>query len=65
MLTPVTRPEPASTVALEVLPLAQLPPEGDELNEVVLPIHTDNVPPIVPGLAFTVTIAVTLMPESV
>lgn len=58
--TPVTIPELLPTVAMPVLPLVHVPPDGEELNVVVAPTHTVAVPVIADGVAFTVTTAVTL-----
>ena len=47
-VTPVTTPEEV-TVALAVLPLVQLPPDGVSDNAVVAPGQTVAVPKIGPG----------------
>jgi hypothetical protein len=52
--TPVATP-PVVIVAVEVLPLAHVPPVVVLLNEIVEPAHTDVVPVIAAGNAFTVT----------
>jgi len=43
------------TVATAVVPLLHVPPEGEVLNDVVVPLHRNNVPLIASGTAFTVT----------
>lgn len=53
--TPVQTPVPATTVACAVLLLDQLPPAVPQLTLVLEPTHTENVPVMVLGLAFTVT----------
>jgi hypothetical protein len=58
---PVTTPE-ASMVATEVTALDHVPPEAAVLSVVILPSHTDNVPVIGAGRAFTFTVAVTIQP---
>ncbi len=56
VLTPVTTPL-AFTVATAVLPLVHVPPASPLLVKVVVvPIHTDPVPLIVPALAFGLTV---------
>ena len=60
--TPETTPEPEPTVATPVLPLVQLPPDGDELKVVVAPVQTVAVPLIVPGAVLTVTVAMAKQP---
>lgn len=50
---PVTTPDEEPTVAIPVLPLVHVPPDGELLYVVVEPIHTDVVPEIDPGLLFT------------
>ena len=52
-LTPVTTPL-ASTVAVAVLALLQIPPVVAQLNDVVLPAQMDVVPVTGAGWAFTV-----------
>jgi hypothetical protein len=54
-LTPVTTPVDEPTVATPVLPLVQVPPDGDELSVVVDPVQTEAVPEIAPGAVATVT----------
>jgi hypothetical protein len=58
---PVTSPA-ASTVALAALLLLHVSPP-DALRVVVLPIHTEAVPVIAAGSAFTVTSRVEVQPE--
>lgn len=53
--TPVTMPVPDPTVAVAVLPLVHVPPDGEELNVVVAPSHTVAVPVIAPAALLTVT----------
>jgi hypothetical protein len=58
-LTPVTTPVPTPTVAIAVLPLAQVPPGVKSVNVVVPPAsHTWPVPVIGSGSGFTVAVAV-------
>ena len=52
---PVTTPVAALTDALPVLLLVHAPPPGVVFNVVVLPIHTEAVPVIAVGSAFTVS----------
>ena len=52
--TPVTMPV-LPTVATDVVPLAQLPPDEDELSIVVVPGHAVVVPVMAAGNGFTVT----------
>jgi hypothetical protein len=61
-LTPVTKPL-ASTVAVPVALLLQVPPPVDELSVEVVPIQT-VAPPVITGVAFTVTIAVLAQPDT-
>ena len=61
---PVTMPEPEPTVATPVLALVQVPPEGDELNVVLAPVHTDTVPVIAAGVVLTVTGAIAKHPPA-
>lgn len=56
VLIPVTTPVVASTVALEVLLLLQVPPETEELKVVVYEIQT-LVTPVITGRLFTVIVA--------
>ena len=62
--TPVTMPVPEPIVAIPVAPLVQLPPAVPSVRVVVLPVHTDNVPPIATGAVFTVTVVVTRQPPA-
>lgn len=59
---PLTIPEEDPTVATPVLLLVQVPPDTVLPSVVVAPAHALVVPVIVPGLVFTVTIAVTEHP---
>lgn len=53
---PVSTPVTASIVAVPVPETNdQVPPEAELVSVVVLPEHTFNVPPMVPGAALTVT----------
>ena len=61
MLTPLTIPVVASTVARLVLLLLHVPPVMPSLRPVVDPAHTDAVPEIAGGNAFIVTTALPLM----
>ena len=63
--TPVTAPVPEPAVAMAVLPLVQVPPDGEELNVVVAPEHTDIVPVMVDGVVLTVTDCVAKQPAKV
>lgn len=62
--TVLVLPAPA-TVAIDVLPLVQVPPPARSDKEVVLPTHTLRVPPMVDGAVFTVTIVVAIQPAVV
>jgi len=53
--TPVTEPEPVTTVATLVVPLLQVPPVVS-VNKVVNPWHTLAVPVIAAGNALTTTV---------
>jgi hypothetical protein len=68
LLTPasklVTTPA-ASTVAIAVLLLVQLPPAGVEESVAVVPTHPASVPVIVEGVSLMVTILVTVHPVMV
>ena len=61
-VTPVTIPLDDPIVATAVLPLLHAPPEVPLVNVVVLPMHTESVPPILAGSAYTVTILVAAQP---
>ncbi len=60
--TPDTTPDVEFTVAVPVAPLVQVPPEGDDDNVVVDPVHTESVPDIAEGVVFTVTAFVAKQP---
>jgi len=60
--TPVTNPDPKTTVATEVLLLLQVPPVVPSVNAVVSPEHTLSVPPIATGSGLTDTVPVMLQP---
>jgi hypothetical protein len=60
-LTPVTIPV-LPIVATPVLALVQVPPDGEELNVVVAPVHTLIVPVIAVGCVLTVTTAAAKQP---
>lgn len=61
--TPVIMPLAASAVAMDELPMAQVPP-GIGLDRVALaPSHSEAGPEIVPGRAFTNTVAMLTQPE--
>ena len=62
-LTPVAIPVAEPIVALSVLALLQVPPPA-AVRVVVVPTHVDNVPPIVPADAVTVTSRVATQPEA-
>ena len=55
---PVTTPDAAPTVAVAVLLLVQVPPDGLLDTVVVLPMHKVESPVIADGALLTVTIAV-------
>jgi len=59
--TPVTRPEDALIVAIEVVPLLQVPPLVESLNAVVNPVHTTAVP-VIAGTAVTVIVVIRMHP---
>ena len=59
---PATTPVLAFTVPTPVLLLLHVPPDVLLLNAVVLPTHTLAVPPIAPGIAYTVATAVAKQP---
>ena len=61
--TPVTTPEPETTVAIPVLPLLQVPPPEGSFNVVVAPIQVASVPPIAAGKAFIVTVVPRTQPK--
>src|SRR5204862_639672 len=60
--TPPTTPVPDPTVAMNVLPLLQVPPGVTSARVVVNPIHTFMVPVMVAGSGLTVTVAVLIHP---
>ena len=60
--TPVTTPVADPIPANEGLPLLQIPPDDNELNTVVPPVHTEVVPVIADGNGLTVTGVVTVQP---
>ena len=60
-LTPVTTPV-LFTVAMPVFALLHMPPPGVQLRVVVPVTHTNGVPVMAPGSAFTVTIIVRWQP---
>ena len=55
--TPVTTPVPATTVAIVVPPLLQVPPVVASLRVVVAPLQTWVVPEMVTGNGLTVTVS--------
>jgi hypothetical protein len=57
-LTPDVTPVESTTVALATLLLLQVPPAGDDVSAVVLPVHTDAVPAMTAGKALIVAIFV-------
>ena len=61
---PLATPEP-DTVAIEVPELLHVPPLGLHVRAVVAPAHIDAVPPIAPGVPFTVTCMALKQPPSV
>ena len=63
ILTPVTMPVAAPTVALAALLLVHVPPPGEDVSEVDVPIHALSVPPIAPAAAATVTTRVAAQPR--
>jgi hypothetical protein len=56
VVPPVTIPDEVPTVAIERLPLLQIPPAVALLSVVVSPGHTVRVPVIAAGSGFTVTV---------
>jgi hypothetical protein len=48
-------PEPAPTVAFDVLLLLHTPPPGNELRVMAEPVHTNGVPLMADGAAVTET----------
>ena len=56
--TPVTMPVDDPTVAMEVLPLVQVPPLTVLLKVDVVPGHSEVVPLIVPALVEELTVTV-------
>lgn len=60
---PLTNPDVAFTVAVPASLLLHVPPGVTLVTVPVAPTHTAVVPPIVPGLAYTVTVLVTLQPD--
>ena len=59
--TPVTTPVKAPIVATEVLEHVQVPPVMASDNVVVPPVPTVVLPIIADGIAFTVTVLVTVL----
>jgi hypothetical protein len=59
---PVTIPLVASTVAIDILLLLQVPVEVASLSVIVDPGHTDEAPVIAAGRGFTVAMAVATQP---
>lgn len=59
---PLTIPDVEFIVAVPASLLLHVPPGGLQVTVPVAPTHTADVPPIAPGLAFTVTVLVTLQP---
>ena len=60
--TPVTTPVAATTVAFDGTLLVHVPPAGDELSVVVLPIQAVADPVMADGEASTVTVRVDAHP---
>lgn len=60
--TPVTIPVDEPMVAMAVLPLLQSPPPAPSLSVVVVPTHVCNIPVIVVGPEFTVTVVIAVQP---
>jgi hypothetical protein len=63
--TPPTTPVDEPTVATDVLPLSQVPAPETSLRVIVSPGHTEPVPDIADGSAFTVSTLVMVQPEEV
>lgn len=61
-LTPVAMPLVEPIVATPVLPLLHVPPGTLLLSVVVAPWHTEVVPPMAEGAAFTVNTVVAIQP---
>jgi len=55
---PVSIPDVATILAMELLLLLQVPPVVASLNKVASPTHTSETPVIIPGKALTVTTTV-------
>jgi hypothetical protein len=62
---PLTTPVDASMDATALLLLIHVPPPTASANVVLLPVHTLAAPVITGGNAFTVTTAVTELPDTV
>ena len=60
--TPVTVPDVASTVAVVVGEIVQVPPMAPLLKFVVAPVQTCSMPPIGVGPVFTFTVVVMVQP---
>lgn len=60
--TPVRTPVPGTMVAMAVLPLAHVPPDGVHVSVTVLAGHIVVGPPIAPGSGLTVTVRVLKQP---
>ena len=62
VVPPVTMPDPRPTVAVAVVPLSHVPPEGVPVSVVVAPSHTASGPEIATGSGLTDTIIVRTHP---
>ena len=60
--TPVTDPEPLTTVATEVLPLDHVPPVVPSVNVIVEPAQNGDDAEIATGVVLTVTTVVAVQP---
>lgn len=62
---PVTTPVDEPTVAIEVVPLLQVPPVVALLKVVEPPTHSSAVPVFAPGAALTVTVTTLRQPDGI
>ncbi len=60
-IEPVTTPVPAPTVAVDIMPLLQVPPGAGLLSVIVWPTHTDDGP-VIGAPMLTVTVLVVTQP---
>ena len=57
-LAPYTVPVTLFTEAIDGAPLLHVPPDGVQLNVLLLPLHHWKVPPMAPGVGLTDTVTV-------